>query len=558
MKVYVSQESLRQSIEYFRDKSYESPEQIGLFLLFKAAAMNSRTYVKFKGIDSEDKKKLLGYLYNLTAVFNLENETGGKRTGLFPFSIVPSIKSSSFYNGGTIFSGLFNRISDTIDNTLTDDNKYMRKDETNPGFYRFAPNYITMLFNDFLKGDKISLGRLATWYFRFYEINVPDEWSSRPEDHIEDFTRLCTKKILDDLNITPDEKATLFDDDDFQIDFQSNVILGSTLRGMLSFENGAEPEVTTSPMTSLPADITIIAVDEVNDLLTPHGNNITAEKLKELLFSVKQVILAGPPGTGKTYISDQIKQHFKDTHLVQFHPNLTYEQFIGGHIFDKTGNVYPKAGVFVEFCQQAQSDPTEKYLFLIDEINRANVSKVFGEVILTLDREYTTQLPISLTLINGSEISDFCIPDNVYIIATMNSADRSIALVDYAIRRRFGYVNFYPNCEIIDFMSDYSNVDLNVSKLMEKLNEKILAVLGDADLLLGQSYFIPKWALNAGKIQWTNDILKSLFNYYILPIVEEYTYGNRRYLLNIMGDNLILRIDDTTEFIKEIKKQFSV
>ena len=93
---------------------------------------------------------------------------------------------------------------------------------------------------------------------------------------------------------------------------------------------------------------------------------------------------------------------------------------------------------------------------------------------------------------------------------------------------------------------------------MDKLNDKILSVLGDADLLLGQSYFIPKWALVNGKIEWTNDILKILFNYYILPIVEEYAYGNRRYLLNIMGDSLILRIDDTEEFIKEIKKQFNV
>lgn len=141
----------------------------------------------------------------------------------------------------------------------------------------------------------------------------------------------------------------------------------------------------------------------------------------------------------------------------------------------------------------------------------------------------------------------------------MNSADRSIALVDYAIRRRFAFVNFYPNSEIIDYMSDYSNLpSIKISKLMNGINSKLLSVLGDADLLLGQSYFMPKWAIdpNTHKILWSEDVLLSLFNYYILPIIEEYTYGNKRYLINILGDKLPTRIDNSSEFIREIRYQF--
>ena len=141
----------------------------------------------------------------------------------------------------------------------------------------------------------------------------------------------------------------------------------------------------------------------------------------------------------------------------------------------------------------------------------------------------------------------------------MNSADRSIALVDYAIRRRFAFVNFYPNSEVVDYKSDYSELPgIRVGKIMDGINEKLMSVLGDGDLLLGQSYFMPKWAIKAesGKIVWTKDILRDLFNYYILPIIEEYTYGNKRYLANVAGEKLTTRITDADEFLEELTFQF--
>ncbi len=92
---------------------------------------------------------------------------------------------------------------------------------------------------------------------------------------------------------------------------------------------------------------------------------------------------------------------------------------------------------------------------------------------------------------------------------------------------------------------------------MDGINEKLYSVLGDADFLLGQSYFLPKWARDEanGKIKWTPHILKRLFNYYVIPIIEEYTYGNKRYLQNIFGDKLVGRISDEEEFIEELKAQ---
>lgn len=559
--VYVSKESINDAVSYFMQKDYAAPEQIGLFFFFKSMKFNSREYILYQPNDEKHKSENIRRLYDLSALFDSSCEDGKKRTGLFPFSITRNIKTSAYYNGGTEFRKLMGRIKDTMDNTLVDDSKYLRKDELDASRYKFAPNYIEMLFSDFLKGNKISLQKFAAWYFRFYAFTVDDSWLEEYKSECyEAFTRLCTKKLIEDLRLTAQELSDLFDTTDGIIKYSDTKITGEELRGMLSFDNGAEPDVSVSmtPGTYMPVNITIKR-DEVINYATPHGKNITVDALKSLLVSTKQVVLSGPPGTGKSYISSAVRQSFYKSFLIQFHPNLTYEQFIGGNTFDENGNVKAKAGVFLEFCTEAKQHTDKNYLFLIDEINRGNVSKIFGETILTLDRVYTVQLPISLYLESGVSVNTFAIPSNVYILATMNSADRSIALVDYAIRRRFAFVNFYPNSEVIDYMSDYSGLPgIRVGTIMDGINRKLINVLGDADLLLGQSYFIPKWATDSvsGKIKWDSGVLRDLFNYYILPIIEEYTYGNKRYLTNIVGEKLTTRITDIDEFIEELTFQF--
>lgn len=560
-KIYVSASTLDEAINYFTHTEYSSPEQLGLFFLFKGMKFNSKEYHTFYK-EGEARKKNTLLMYFLCGLFDSRTENGGKRCGLFPFSFSTRIKAGNYYNGGSEFRKLLGRVKDTMDNALIDESNYLRKDELDTTKYKFRPDYIPFLYDNCLHENKIPLKYFAAWYFRFFPFEVDDSWISEPSDErYEDFTRICTKELIRALNLTAKELSNLFDTETGLITYQDTQITGDELRSRLTFDGDAtSPEISALTVPIDYMDTTFeFSAEQVNELITPHGNNITAEKLLSLLLGTKQVVLTGPPGTGKSYISGIIKRSFDTTYLVQFHPNLTYEQFIGGNKFAEDGSVIPQAGVFLEFCETARNDTQHKYLFLIDEINRANVSKVFGEIILTLDREYTAQLPAELKTKEGTLISEFSIPENVYILATMNSADRSIALVDYAIRRRFAFVNFYPNSEIIDYMSDYSNLPaIKVSKLMNGINSKLLSVLGDADLLLGQSYFMPKWAIdsNTHKILWSEEVLLSLFNYYILPIIEEYTYGNKRYLTNILGDKLPTRIDDSSEFMREIRYQF--
>lgn len=561
-KVYVDPECVKDAIDYFISRDYNSPEQIGLFFLFKAVKFNSRDYQTFNAT-GEQKSRYARYLYDLCALFDAERETGGKYTSLFPFSMSQTIKKTDYYNGGTEFKGVLGRVKDTMTNTLIDEDKYLKRDDLDATKYRFRPDYVDMLHSNFLKGQKISLQKFAAWYFRFYAFEVEDAWTDNlTSDNFETFTRICTKKLTHELNISPNELSALFDTADKDIKYSQNHISGEEIRAKFNYEDNAKPEVNTSVMPTvnyMPVNLTI-TIDELTDLATPHGNNVTEKELSELLLDTRQAVLSGPPGTGKSYISNKIKNGFDRSHLIQFHPNLTYEQFIGGITFDESGKIRPKAGIFLEFCHDADKPDNrdKKFLFMIDEINRGNVSKIFGETILALDREYTVQLPTPLISRDGTEITEFRIPKNVFIIATMNSADRSIALVDYAIRRRFTFVNFYPNSEVVDFESDYSGLNgVKVSKIMDGINEKLSSVLGDADLLLGQSYFLPKWARNedGGKIHWSPKVLKRLFNYYIIPIIEEYTYGNKRYLQNILGDKLINRINDDEEFLEELKIQ---
>ena len=153
--IYISKVSIEKAINYFVNTSYNSPEQIGLFFVFKGLGYNNKEYVTFSK-EPKIKKQGLRLLYQLSALFDRDSEIGKKSTSLFPFAFQKKVKKSCFYNPGTPFASLYGRIKDTIDNTLVDDGKFMKKDELNDGNYKFTANYIEVLKNSFLNNKKIS------------------------------------------------------------------------------------------------------------------------------------------------------------------------------------------------------------------------------------------------------------------------------------------------------------------------------------------------------------------------------------------------------------------
>lgn len=241
---------------------------------------------------------------------------------------------------------------------------------------------------------------------------------------------------------------------------------------------------------------------------------IELEKWVKAIDRKKQVVLYGPPGTGKTFIAEKLAKNLIGggdgfDKLMQFHPEVSYEDFIQGirpKSLPNGGLYYPVVpGRFTEFCDKASSRKGTCVL-IIDEINRANLARVFGELMYLL--EYRDK---EVELAAGNH---FKIPTNVRIIGTMNTADRSIALVDHALRRRFAFLPLYPNYSILKKYHERENTGFAVDGLisiLEELNKQI----ADRHYTIGTSYFL------------RNDIesqIADIWQMEIEPYLEEYFF----------------------------------
>jgi 5-methylcytosine-specific restriction protein B len=244
-------------------------------------------------------------------------------------------------------------------------------------------------------------------------------------------------------------------------------------------------------------------------------------KVADLLWERKQIILYGPPGTGKTYLARELARHLTDgaVKLVQFHPSYTYEDFFEGFRPEPGGSgtltFALRAGPFRDFAEVAADNPTTAYILIIDEINRANLAKVFGELYFLL--EYRDE-SISLQY---SPDKEFTLPQNLFIIGTMNTADRSIARIDTAMRRRFAFVELDPRVPpvqgLLSRWLDKRQLPMAAALLLDELNRRI----GDSDAAIGPSYLMDE------RIYQRADGFGRVWQYSIMPLLEDLFYGQR-------------------------------
>ena len=265
-------------------------------------------------------------------------------------------------------------------------------------------------------------------------------------------------------------------------------------------------------------------------------------KKTDLLKNRKQIILQGPPGTGKTRLAKQIAismvnnglaidenkdsmEEVKDqVKLIQFHPSYSYEDFVRGIVAKTNGSSIEyktEDKVLVEMAKKALNDKEKKsYILIIDEINRANLSSVLGELIYAL--EYRDEVVESMYDIDGDR--DIVLPSNLYIIGTMNTADRSVGHIDYAIRRRFAFETISPDKDII-----VSDKGKELFRKVETIFEATSPEFDKDDVMLGHSYFM------------VENELKEKLEYQIKPLLMEY-----------IKDGVLIDTEDLREKIKKL------
>jgi len=246
-----------------------------------------------------------------------------------------------------------------------------------------------------------------------------------------------------------------------------------------------------------------------------------------------QIILQGPPGTGKTFIAEKLAKHFtrgRDgfSEIIQFHPSYSYEDFIQG-IRPRTENgqlTYDLVpGQFLEFCKKAEAYD-DICVLIIDEINRANLSNVFGELMYLL--EYRDQ---EINLAGSHE--PFKIPENVRIIGTMNTADRSIALVDHALRRRFAFIKIAPNYNILKRYYEECFINFPIDQLIQVLQD-INKMINDPNYEIGISFFM---------VSNIKDNLQNIWEMEIEPYLEEYFYNSPDKIKQFRWDQVEVTLD---------------
>ena len=531
---FISTQTIKEAYTELTNVEVMNASIFHIFLILKGCGINDTAALPVEVITEK------GYpiASDLSLLFSYFEQKPEKYDFINPFSMKEWAAQAP---SETLKKWVSSRIKNNIIGGATTWRKIIREDIYNNKI-KFANNYVDEIKDLTIPNNKIKLWPLVVWYNRFTKF----ERSYSPNELIQGFIK--------ELNITERELGGLFDKSVLlDIEFSGEECDMSEIRNLI----GSPPNTTSSSWN----ESTVIAVAEpqayyeYKNKIMNNQTNVSVEKIQKLIKDNFQIILSGPPGTSKSYIADIISKKIivgnsnLDSILkIQFHPQYSYQDFIGGFIVNGD-KVETNRGVFLRFLDKVKSSEKDNFVLIIDEINRANVGSVFGELIQCLDRNYSLS-----TLIAGKE-EILNIPKNLFIIATMNTSDRTLGSIDFALRRRFVDIYIAPN---ENALTDTTKTESGISlaDLLKKINTQLKNTLRNNELVIGQTIFFNESVKSADLYNWSNENLEDLFNYKILSMIEDYCNKEVNKVNEVIGDKLQNRLTGEA-FVNAISEYIS-
>lgn len=511
---YLSTNTIEAAFNVLTSTELASPNDLLYFLILKSCGINKLTYESFEKV----KEDGLYFASRLMSLFSPEE--GFPNSG----GIINPLDMKK-WPSQPINDDLKKWVSQRLQNNTIGGGTQWRslidmdaKDKK----IKFKYDYVKLLKAMALDSQTVNCVALAIWTHRF----TPFAQKETVRGLCDEFQR-SYKLDVDEMNAFFNREQA------FDIEYADTIYDASKIRNMIGNAPVTSWTTINTPENSSRNYIKWFAEDYSFSTKPVDTQEVSVSLIKGLLNSYNQVILEGPPGTSKSFYAKEISKDYDEVIHIQFHPQYTYQNFVGGYVVEKTDVVY-RPGVILKLLDEY--DINKKYLIVIDEFNRANVSQVLGETIQCMDRGQ------SVCIEADGKIREISLPKNIHILATLNTTDKTLGTIDYAIKRRFISVYCAPEPKVLMDLCPSAGF-ISLCDFLTRLNRKLVDVTGNKDLTVGHAVFLSDNVKVGEKYIWGYEDFRILYNYKILPMIEDYCSNNREMVEDVVGRKLSVQLD---------------